>query len=441
MASFYHKCYRFGMPSRLIVEPSHLKGEILIPGSKSQTLRALLFGALAGGETRIDHPLFSNDSEAMVQACRKFGAQVVQGSDFYSVRGVCGDVSGASGTIDAGNSGIVLRFCSAVGALASSPVHITGDHSICNQRPMSPLIDALRQSQVEVECLGKDGYAPLMIKGPLQRSQVCFSGKDSQPVSALLIAGAFSKEGISFSVDNPGEKPWVQLTLNWLDRLGISYQAKDFTHYQVTGGNRISGFHYTVPGDLSTLAFPVVQAILSGTELAIGNVDLEDGQGDKELFSLFTKMGADFKYDKEKKTLHVRKSMQLKGVSVDINGFIDALPILAVAACFAEGETRILNASVAREKECNRIAAVSMELRKMGARIQETVDGLKIQGAQLKGAHLHSHHDHRMAMALTVAAMNAEGVSEIESVECIGKTYPSFAFDWKKAGARLEIVE
>jgi 3-phosphoshikimate 1-carboxyvinyltransferase len=440
VAPFSHKCYRFGMPSKLIVEPSHLQGKIRIPGSKSQTLRALLFGTLAKGETRIEQPLLSPDSKAMVQACRRLGAHIVQGSDFFLVHGVDGIIDGADGTIDAGNSGIVLRFCSAVGALASTPVHITGDYSICNQRPMQPLIEALRQSQVEVECLSKEGYAPLVIKGPLQRGQVCFSGKDSQPVSALLIAGAFSKDGVSFSVEDPGEKPWVQLTLSWLERFGISYQAENFTHYQVTGGNRISGFHYTVPGDLSTLAFPVVQALLSGTELTVANVDLEDEQGDKELFTLLTKMGATFNYDKEKKTLHVRKGKQLKGVTVDINGFIDALPILAVAASLADGETHIVNASVAREKECNRIAAVVMELRKMGATIQETVDGLRIRGTHLKGAHLYGHNDHRMAMALTVAAMNAEGVSEIESVGCIGKTYPSFVSDWKEAGARLEVV-
>lgn len=427
------------MPSLFVVRPSKLEGELQIPGSKSQTLRALLFGALADGETRIDRPLFSSDSEAMVRACTSFGARITSGKDHFVVRGLGGKIRAASEIIDAGNSGIVLRFCSAVAALSSLPVTITGDHSICNQRPMKPMIDALTQLKVKVDSLEKRGFAPLKIQGPLLSGHAELSGEDSQPVSALLIAGAFSQGGLSLSVKNPGEKPWVQLTLNWLDRFGIAYEAHEFQHYRLEGGTRITGFHYNVPADLSSLAFPVAQAILSGSELSFTGVDLEDAQGDKALFDVFQKMGAVLDYDKEKMTLHVRKGKGLKGVQVDINAFIDAIAILAVVACFAEGETRIFNASVARQKECNRIEALVRELKKMGAEIEETTDGLLIKGSQLVGSHVHSHYDHRIAMALTVAAMNACGESTIDAVDCIGKTYPNFAADWIKAGANIEV--
>lgn len=427
------------MPTQFVVRPSSLKGELKIPGSKSQTLRALLFGTLAEGMTRIDSPLFSTDSDAMVSACRKLGAVVQKGSDHFVVKGVGGKIHSPTDEIDAGNSGIVLRFCSAVAALSSQPVTITGDHSICNQRPMRPLIDALNQLKVKIDFLGKEGFAPLRIQGPLISGHAEVSGEDSQPVSALLIAGAFSEGGLSLSVKNPGEKPWVQLTLNWLDRLDISYEAEGFTRYRLQGGSRISGFHYIVPADLSSLAFPVAQAIISGTELILTGVDLEDAQGDKALFDVFQKMGAILEYDHVKKRLHVRKSKKLHGVEVDINSFIDAIAILAVVACFAEGETRIYNASVARQKECNRIEALVKELKKMGATIQETLDGLIISGSKLVGANVHSHFDHRMAMALTVAALNANGESVIESIDCIDKTYPNFATDWIQAGANIEV--
>jgi 3-phosphoshikimate 1-carboxyvinyltransferase len=149
-------------------------------------------------------------------------------------------------------------------------------------------------------------------------------------------------------------------------------------------------------------------------------------------------MGAKIEIDDAKKTLVVRKNSKLKGQRIDVNDFIDATPILSVVGCFAEGKTEIVNASIARKKESDRLHAMATELGKMGATIEQKPGGLIISHAPLKGAQLSSWHDHRIAMSVSIAALAAKGESKVEGVECIAKTYPSFAHDFRALGASIE---
>lgn len=425
--------------SRYLVSQKRLKGEIDIPASKSHTLRAILFGAMGLGKTTIHHCLLSSDVHAMIAACRLLGATVEVSANTLEIQGINGKISWTEDVINASNSGIVLRFCSAIGALAANPVVITGDHSIRHQRPMLPLLDGLGQLGVTATSMRGDGYAPIIIQGPIKPGKATISGEDSQPVSALLIAAAFAEGPIELHVRNPGELPWVALTLDWFDRLGISYKNRGFEYYRLPGNSHYAGFSYTVPGDFSSAAFPIAAALVTNSELTLKNIDMQDPQGDKKLIPTLQKMGALIEIDALNKMLHVKKSRKLKGIDVDINDFIDAITILAVVACYAEGETCIRNASVAKQKECNRIQSIATELRKMGADIIETEDGLRIQGSVLKGADVHSYHDHRMAMSLTVAALGAEGETTISSVECVSKTFPSFMQDFNRLGANIMV--
>ena len=425
--------------SRYLVKKTALMGTIAIPPSKSQTLRAILFASLAHGKSVIYNYLSSSDTESMVQACRSFGAVLTLFEDRLEVEGVSGKIAFTEDVIHAGNSGIILRFCSAVGALASHPVVVTGDYSIRHQRPMKQLLSGLSQLGVFAVSMRGDEYAPVIIQGPIKPSNILISGEDSQPVSALLIASAFAKGPIEITVENPGEKPWVALTLDWFTRLGISYENHECQKYRLFGNASYQGFEYTVPGDLSSAAFPVGAALVTSSEVTLSGVDLEDLQGDKELFEVFRRMGACIEVDKDHKKLHVRKGGPLKGAEVDINDFIDALPILAVVACFADGTTHIQNASIAKQKECNRIAAIAAELKKMGADIQETEDGLMIHGSHLRGSKVHSYQDHRLAMALTIAGLGALGETEICHTDCIAKTFPDFLQKFNQLGTKIEV--
>lgn len=425
--------------AQYLVKKASINGDITIPGSKSHTLRSILFASLADGNSIIRHYLASTDTEAMIDACRLFGANIEVNPALIKIQGTNGTISHAEDVINAGNSGIVLRFCTAIGALSTHPIVITGDHSIRHQRPMQPLIDGLSQLGVSAVSMRGDGYAPIIIQGPIKSGKTIVSGEDSQPVSALLIASAFAEGPTQIEVLSAGEKPWVALTLDWFDRLGIRYKNENFENFHVPGKSRYNGFDYTVPGDLSSAAFPIAAALVTGSEITVHNIDMQDSQGDKELIFTLQKMGANITIDEEQKVLHVKKGQALSGITVDINNFIDAITILAVVACYAEGETWIQNAAIAKHKECNRIYSIATELRKMGANIVETEDGLRIQGSSLKGNKLSSYNDHRMVMSLAVAAMGAEGETTISDIECVSKTFPTFVRDFKLLGANIEV--
>lgn len=415
---------------------SCLSGSLQLLPSKSQTLRALLFAFLAKGKSQIFHPLFdSTDFNAMVKAIGHLGGIITFEQDHLIIEGVGGHIKRAEDVIDASNSGLVLRFITAIGALCKQPIVITGDYSIRHQRPMKPLLKALNDLGAKAESTKGDGHAPIIIQGPILYDQVEIEGQDSQWVSALLILAIFC--GLKIKVVDPGEKPWVNMTLKWLDFLQVKYLQKDFYYFEVEKKHTISAFTYRVPGDLSTLAFPVAAALITQSTLKIESVDFEDCQGDKKLFQVLEEMGANFIIDNESKTMLVLPS-KLHGIEVDINDFVDALPILATLACFATGRTLIYNAKIARMKESNRIGAIKEELTKMGAQIIEKEDGLDITGSSLKGASLFSHHDHRIAMALTVAALGVDGESILTGEEVVAKTYPTFFQDMQLLGASIQ---
>lgn len=425
--------------SRYLIKKSQLQGEIVIPPSKSHCLRAILFGTLGNGKSTVHHYLQSPDTSAMIEACRLLGAKIEVTPTAIQIFGLNGKISHAEDVIHAGNSGIVLRFCAAIGALAPHPVVVTGDYSIRHYRPIQPLLNGLNQLGASAVSMRGDGFAPVIIRGSIRGGRALIDGEDSQPVSALLIASAFAQGPLELTVKNPGEKPWVAMTLDWFKRLNIPFECHNFEEYRLSGHANYDGFDYTVPGDFSSAAFPIAAALITQSELIIRNIDMKDSQGDKELIDVFQKMGAAIDIDEEHKTVHVKKSGSLTGLTVDINNFIDAITILAVVACYAEGETHINNGAIARKKECDRIRCIATELRKMGADIEETEDGLRIRQSKLKGDSLHSYHDHRMAMSLAVAALGADGETQIDDVECVSKTFPTFVADFTRLHANLKL--
>lgn len=418
------------------IYPGKLSGQIAIPTSKSHTIRSLFFAMMAKGKSRIEHPLPSPDTVAMLDAVRSLGAIIDMEQDTLIIDGCSGQLQSAEDVIQCGNSGQVLRFIGAIAALSESYTILTGDASIRHNRPVMPLLSALTQLGATAVSARLDGYAPIIVKGPLKGGKATLDGRDSQPVSALLMLGAFTP--LELHVTNPGEKPWVALTLDWFDRLGIAYENHEFTHYKMKGHSHLKGFEYTVPGDFSSAAFLIVAGLVTGSEIAIDNIDMNDVQGDKGVIFALESMGAKFEF--RNKELIVKKGSSLKGTRLDINDFIDALPILAVAGCFASGETEIVNAAIARKKESDRIHCIALELKKMGAQIEERPDGLIVLPSDLQGSKdLQTHHDHRLAMALSIAALRAKGESVIHGIECVSKSYPSFFEHLSRLGAKVEI--
>lgn len=421
----------------LLVTKSTLNGSVSAPPSKSQTLRAILWASLAKGSGIIQNPIDSPDAQAMIDACRLMGASIRKSGDNLIIIGNAGLVNFPKTTIDAGNSGLVLRFITAIAALGNQAVTITGDLSICHNRPIKPLTDALMQLGASVIFCQNPSHPPLTIKGPIQSGQVDLMGADSQPVSALLIAATLLEGETTLLVSNPGETPWVELTLTWLKKLNIPVKQTHYHRYELSGKHHIASFKYTVPGDFSSMSFLLVAAIITQSTLRINHLDFDDAQGDKVIINHLSSMGANIEHDRH--SISVKPSGKLYGVCLDVNDCIDALPILAVAGAYATGTTCLKNAAIARCKESDRLSAITRELRRMGADMTEDESSLTIEGGKpLVGASLDSHHDHRIAMALAVAALGAKNTTKINNTGCITKSYKHFVRDLSRLGATIK---
>lgn len=420
------------------VEKSALRGEISVTTSKSHTLRAILLASLCAGTSRVRHPLASPDMAAMLSACQALGAVIEVKGDTLEIRGVGGRLHVPGHVIDVGNSGQVLRFGAALAATIPLYSIFTGDESVCHIRPMQPLLEALTQLGAFAVSSKNDGHAPVIIRGPVQPGRVVMDGADSQPVSAMLFLGAFLPGTTTIEVRAPGETPWIDMTLYWLDRLGVPYTNEAYRQYTVTGGTTYPAFEYVVPGDWSSAAFPMAAALVTGSSVTLCNMDAHDPQGDKAIVDVFRRMGADIRIDDAHKTVEVRPHTGLHGIDIDVNAMIDAVPVLATVACFADSPTTITGAAIARRKESDRLAAMSAELGKMGATITEFDDGLTIHPATLHGAEVESHHDHRIAMSLAVAGLSCGG-TVVHNTQCVTKSFPGFAH--AMSGIRGDIAE
>ncbi len=422
----------------LSIYPSQLSGTIKIPSSKSHTLRALIFALMADGKSVIQAPLPSPDTEAMLRAIEQLGAKIERLENRLEIKGVAGQLQAPEDVIHAGNSGQVLRFIGALSGLAPHYTLLTGDHSIRHSRPALPLLSALRQLGATAESAGKEGRAPLIIKGPMKPGKATLCGRDSQPVSALLIATSFLRGCSEIYVTDPGEKPWIDLTLSWLAKCGVKIQHENYAHYTVPGWASYTGFETDIPGDFSTAGFPLIAALITDSELTLENLDMDDVQGDKKVIQMLIAMGAKIEIDSKRKRIHVKRGGKIQGQRLDLNDCIDAIGLFAVMGCFAEGKTEIVNVGIARKKECDRLSALAKELKKMGAKIEEKEEGLVIYPSVLKGAHLETYQDHRMVLSLTVAALAAQGKSTVSGIHAAAKTYSHFADDFRTLGARIE---
>jgi len=418
------------------VKKSQVNGTISVPGSKSHTIRAVAVATMAEGVSVIHSPLESEDTRSCLKAAVLFGAKVEETPEYWRITGTCGKFKDSGHTIDMGNSGTSLRIFSGLSALAGFKVTFDGDDSL-RTRPMGPLLDALALLGVKTE--SRDGKCPVSIHGPLPGGKTSVNGKSSQFLTSLLFAAPLAGQDTEIEVFNLNEKPYVEITLGWLDRMGIKYDRNaDMSRFKVCGGQHYPHFEWTIPADFSTAAFPLGAAALAGGEVEIRNLDFSDLQGDKAVFDFFDRMGVEVKRG-ELSTV-VRPGKALKGIDVDLNATPDALPLMSAVAACAEGTTRLLNVPQARIKETDRIACMTRELRKMGAKITELEDGMVIEGTKLHGAVVDGYGDHRIVMAMAIAGLAAEGETIVKGAEAAAVTYPDFIKDFISLGADFKII-
>jgi len=422
---------------QLVCTKSRLKGTVPIPASKSHTIRAVAIAALADGQSLIHNPLSSGDTEAAVKCYRALGAEIDTTNEaHWKVKGTAGRIVAPLQVIDVGNSGTTLRIAMGSAALAEpgEATTFTGDEQI-RSRPVAPLLQALESLGAACSSLENNGKAPVRIGGTLAGGHVSIECKTSQYLSSLLLCTPLAQGDTEIDVTLLNEPGYVQMTLDWLDKQGITYENQQMRRFCVKGRQSYRAYDLPVPADFSSATFFLCGAALFGDEVTLEGLDFADSQPDKAVVDYLREMGADIAAGPNSITV---KAATLRGATLDLNQTPDALPAMAVTAAFAEGTTRLVNVAQARMKETDRIACMAQELKKMDADVEEMPDGLIIRRSTLKAAHLNGRNDHRIVMALSLAALGLDEPSIIDTAEAISVTFPGFVDLMIRLGAKIE---
>ena len=408
-----------------------LQGTLTIPGDKSVSHRSVMFGAIATGKTTVDGFLLGEDCLSTIDCFRKLGVKIdVEGTN------VSLDSPGIDGwqepteVLYTGNSGTTTRLM--LGILAGSNVHsvMTGDASI-GKRPMRRVIDPLRQMGAHITGRVNGQYTPLAIQGtPLQAIDYHMPVASAQVKSAVLLAG-LRAEGTTIVRETEISRDHTERMLR---QFGAEIDVRDGV-ISFEGGQTLKGTHVSVPGDISSAAFFLVAgAICHNSKITLENVGINPTRDG--ILEVLQNMGASMTVipnedsQAEPTATITIETSSLKATTIEgeiIPRLIDEIPILALLATQADGKTIIKDAEELKVKETDRITAVVDELRKLGAKIEATEDGMVIEGpTPLLGASLKTYGDHRIGMMGAVAALITDGAVTLDDADCIAVSYPTF---------------
>lgn len=415
---------------KIISSKTGLNGNIKIPGDKSISHRAVMFGSIAKGDTEITGFLKGDDCMSTISCFRKLGIDINVSEDKVIVHGKgLHGLTAPEEQLYVGNSGTTIRLIS--GILSAQPFDsvLNGDSSI-QKRPMKRVINPLTEMGAEIDSTN-NGYAPLTIHGTkLKAIEYTMPVASAQVKSSILLASLFA-EGTTIINEPVASRDHTEIMLNYF---GADIKNKDGV-ITSTPVNELYGRSLEVPGDISSAAFFMTAGlIVPNSHLIIENVGINPTR--TGIIDALRAMGGYVEILNERRSggelvgdIEVKTS-QLRATTLEgsiIPRMIDEIPVFAVAALCAEGTTYVKNAEELKVKESNRIATMSKELGKMGAVITETDDGMIIEGGQkLKGSTVYSHLDHRVAMSCATAALIADGDTTITDADCVGISFPNF---------------
>ncbi len=445
---------RSSSPQTVTVFPAPLaRGSVRVPSSKSHTIRALLIAAAADGTSTIENLLDSADAASCIAALKAMGAEIsvrsrtetgmtveVRPPKGGSFPGSRHDGAPADAVaVDVGNSGTTLYLLSALAAMYHRSVCFDGDASI-RRRSAAPLLDALEKLGAGITFSGTQqknpGCAPYCIAGPLQPGRtITIESPTSQYLSALLLAAPLipstelGPEPTTINVALLNEHPYVDMTCWWLEQQKIRFHRDGYDRFVIPPGQHYRPLSTHLPGDYSSATFWFCAAALTGSPVSVDGLAPDDVQGDKGVLHILEQLGCTVTWsppDSSGTASVTVSGKPLRGGTFDLNAMPDALPALAVLACYAPQPVTLAHVPQAREKETDRIAVMATELGKLGGIVTELPDGLKIEPRVLRGGTADSHGDHRIAMALAVAALGAQAPVTIQGADAAAVTYPAF---------------
>jgi 3-phosphoshikimate 1-carboxyvinyltransferase len=407
------------------IHPHRIKDNtVTVPGSKSYTHRILIAAALSDGECRIVNPLRSEDTLLTLSGLEQMGVPVKADSESLIVQGTAGVLHPCADPVYLGNSGTSIRLLTGICALGSGCYVLDGTERM-RERPIQDLVDGLNQLGINAYSVRGTGCPPVHVEGGRIRGGTVRlkCGLSSQYLSSMLLLAPYTDEGLEIIVaEGPVSKPYVDMTLEVMERLGVSVERDGYARFRVPGKQVYRSGTYRVEPDCSQASYFWGAAAISGASVKVTGTTKRSRQGDVRFVEVLEAMGC--RVFEESDGILVCGG-PLSGVDVDMSDMPDMVPTLAVIAAFATGKTTIRNVAHLKAKESDRLGAVVAELNKMGIEADATDTGMVITGGHPKGAEIETYDDHRLAMSFAIAGLKIPGVI-IRDEGCVRKSFPNF---------------
>lgn len=418
---------------QVTVSPASITGTVTANPSKSAMQRAVAAALLAKGTTIIRNPGLSNDCLAALEVAENLGAKIKREHDYFEI--TSNGVAPFYDEINCGESGLGIRMFTPIAALSSLPITIEG-HGSLTTRPMDFFEQVL--PQLDVKCTTQGGKLPLHIQGPLQPKNITIDGSlSSQFLTGLLMAYGAAAEDVTITVTDLKSKPYIALTLQLMAHFGVQVEEKNFETFHFGKKQAYKACDYTVEGDWSGAAFLLVAAAVAG-KAEVQHLNVASAQSDKAILEALEKAGAQMMSGVF--TVNIEKG-GLNAFEIDATDCPDLFPPLVALAANCNGTTKIKGVSRLAHKESDRGLTLQAEFGKMGIKIDLQGDIMLVHGGTgIKGASVHSHNDHRIAMACAVAALTADGPVVIDNAEAINKSYPEFYDHLALLGGKVAVT-
>ena len=411
------------------IRPSQqpINATVMVPGSKSYTNRALLVAALAEGHSRLTGALFSDDTHYMCEALRRLGVQIGADAEAceFEVVGNGGKIPVDHAELYIGNAGTAARSLVSYVALGNGEFVIDGDAPMRRSRPISDLLHALTQLDVDVRSKFDNDFLPLIVradglKGGKTRLD---ASKSSQFLTSLMLVAPYAEKGIAIEVVGEMKTPYIDITISVMKAFGVEVDHEHYKSFHIKGQQGYQSREYAIEPDASSASYFFAAAAITGGHVRVPNLNTDSAQGDVQFVNVLAQMGCQVKRCSD--AIEVIGPDRLNGIDLDMKAISDTSLTLAAIAPFATSPVTIRNIEHTRHQETDRIHAMVTELRKLGVTVVERQDGVEISPSKITPTEIETYKDHRVAMSFSLIGLKTPGI-RIKDPGCVNKTFPTF---------------